>query len=154
MLLVKSNLGLWFTCIDSCFVLMNKIFNTTSVALRACVLIHNCHLKLEGLHAEHFAQKVLSLTLLHPLSSKSRSEQESKTYSPSFVRAVKVELSSSFDFVRLVGAVTSTCAARSYRCLACTRSWTSRPFAVVTQALSAQPSLRRPGFSVLRNANL
>ena len=50
-----------------------------------------------------------------------------------------------------MGAVTSTCAACSYRCVACPRSWMSRPFAVVTQALSPP---RRPGFSVLQNTNL
>ena len=32
-------------------------------------------------------------------------------------------------------------------------SLTSRPFAVIVQALSAHPSPTRPGFSVLRNAN-
>ena len=49
-------------------------------------------------------------------------------------------------FAWWAGAVTCTCVAHSYRCPTCPRSLTSRPFAVVTQALSAQPSLRRPRF--------
>ena len=94
------------------------------------------------------ATKKTSLGFMHSCSLKSPSEQESKTYSPSTVRAVKVELCSSFDFDRSLCTVIFMCAARSCRCLAYRRSWTSRPFAVVNQTLSALPSPTRSGFSV------
>ena len=43
-----------------------------------------------------------------------------------------------------------TCAVQSYCCLACPRSWTLKPLAVVVQAISALLSPTLPGFSALR----
>ena len=76
---------------------------------------------------------------------KSCSKQESKhSYHPPS-RPSKSSFPPRFTSVaHCMLSVISTCTVRSHRCLTCPRNWTSRPFAVVVQALSALPSPTHP----------